>query len=86
MMGAANTLTSQGDRVNFFNVRTPFFRPLWRRLATTAACLAWTVFELTSGSMMWAVVFGVSSLYLAWQFFVVFDSAPDSDVEGNGTG
>ena len=64
-------------RVNFFNVQTPFFRPLWRRVVTTVACVGWTVFEVTSGSMMWAIIFGAASLYLAWEFFVAFDPEPD---------
>ena len=65
--------------MNFFNVQTPFFRPLWRRVVTTAACLAWTVVEVASGSVMWAIIFGATSLYLAWQFFVVFSPASDGD-------
>ena len=65
--------------MNFFNVQTPFFRPFWRRVVTTVACLAWTVVEITSGSVMWAIIFGATSLYLAWQFFVVFSLASDGD-------
>ena len=35
--------------------------------------------EITSGSVMWAIIFGATSLYLAWQFFVVFSPASDGD-------
>ena len=65
--------------MSFLDVRTPFFRPLWRRVIATAVCLAWAVVELVSGSVMWAIVFGASGLYLSWQFFVVFRPATDGD-------
>ena len=73
-------------RVNFFNVQTPFFRPLWRRVVTTLACLAWTAYEVTLGLTMWAIIFGAASVYLAWEFFVAFDPEPDGDEEESGTG
>ena len=65
--------------MSFLDVRTPFFRPLWRRVIATAACLAWAVVELLSGAVMWAILFGASGLYLSWQFFVVFRHATDGD-------
>ncbi|TIT56050.1 MAG: DUF3329 domain-containing protein, partial [Mesorhizobium sp.] len=31
----------------------PFFRPLWRRIAVVAVCLAWSVIEFASGTPFW---------------------------------
>ena len=62
--------------MSLFDVQTPFFRPLWRRLAVTAVCLAWTAVEIATGEVMWAMIFGAAGLYLAWQFFVAFRPPP----------
>ena len=64
--------------MSLFDVQTPFFRPLWRRIAATAVCLAWAAVELATGGMMWAMLFGAAGIYLAWQFFVVFRPPPDN--------
>lgn len=67
--------------MSLFDVQTPFFRPLWRRIAVTAVCFAWTAVEIATGAVFWAILFGAASIYLAWQFFVVFRPPPD-DGEG----
>ena len=72
--------------MSLFDVQTSFFRPLWRRMAVTTVCLAWAVMEGATGAVFWAILFGAAGLYLAWQFFVVFDPAPDGDEDGTGTG
>ena len=64
--------------MSLFDVRTPFFRPLWRRIAATGVCLAWATVEFTTGGVMWAMLFGAASIFLAWQFFVVFHLPPDN--------
>ena len=71
--------------MSLFDVQTPFFRPLWRRIAVTGVCLAWAAMEMATGAVMWASLFGAAGLYLAWQFFVVFDPGSDGDEEGTGT-
>ena len=70
--------------MSFLDVRTPFFRSLWRRVVATAVCLVWAVVELVTGSVMWAILFGASGLYLSWQFFVVSSSATDDDETRTG--
>ena len=70
--------------MSLFDVQTPFFRPRWRRVAVTLACFAWAAVEMATGAPLWASLFGAAGLYLAWQFFVVFD--PGSDGENGGTG
>ncbi|MCY4452678.1 MAG: hypothetical protein OXC01_12075 [Immundisolibacterales bacterium] len=72
--------------MSLFDVQTPFFRPLWRRVAVTVVCLAWAAMEVSTGAVFWAILFGAAGLYLAWQFFVVFDPAPDGDEDGTGKG
>lgn len=70
--------------MSLFDVQTPFFRPLWRRVAVTSACLAWALMEVTTGAVFWAILFGAAGLYLAWQFFVVFTPLSDGDEDGRG--
>ena len=65
--------------MGLFDVQTPFFRPLWRRIVVTAVCFVWAAVEIASEGVMWAILFGAAGLYLAWQFFVVFRPVPDDD-------
>ncbi|MEP2782724.1 MAG: hypothetical protein ABJO67_06365 [Pseudoruegeria sp.] len=61
-----------------FAVQSPHFRPLWLRIVIVAFCFGWAVLELVkSGSFNWAAVSAGAGVYLAYQFFVVFD--PDAD-------
>jgi len=46
----------------------PFFRLRWRRIAVVVACLLWAVFEFTSGSPFWGMLFGGLGIAAAWQF------------------
>ncbi|MCB1336369.1 MAG: hypothetical protein KDK10_02550 [Maritimibacter sp.] len=64
------------QRPGLFDLQVPFFRPLWRRIATTAAPLAWAVVEAVTGSYGWAVLFAAAGLYAFHQFFVVWN--PDA--------
>ena len=56
-----------------FDVRHPFFKPLWRRVVATAACLLWALIEASNGATLWALLFAGAGGYLFWQFFVAFD-------------
>ena len=60
---------------NLLGIRHPFFRPLWRRVATVAFALGWAVVELIGGHLVWAGLFGGIGLYAAWEFFAVYDPA-----------
>ncbi|MBT8418473.1 MAG: hypothetical protein KJO42_13625 [Silicimonas sp.] len=60
---------------NLFEVRHPFFRPLWRRVLVTSLCLGWALVELANGAGVWAALFGVCGVYLFVQFFIRFDPA-----------
>lgn len=62
---------------NFLDVRTPFMRPLWRRIAFTLAVSAWGAFELLTptGNRGFGMLFFASGAYLAHQYFWDFDPA-----------
>jgi len=59
--------------LKLFDLRHPFFLPHWRRVATTGVTGVWALFELVSGSLGWAMLFGGISAYCAYEFFVIFD-------------
>jgi len=62
--------------MSLFEVRTPFFRPMWRRVVATALCLGWALVELLSGALFWAALFGAAGVVLFFQFFIAFDKGP----------
>lgn len=62
--------------MRLFEVRSPFFRPMWRRVVATVVCLGWAAFELYNGSVLWAALFGAGGAILFWQFFVTFEDGP----------
>ena len=70
--------------MGFLGIRSPFFLPRWRRVAVVAVCLGWVLFELSGGSVFWAILFGALGLYAAYEFFVVFDPANYIDEKGKG--
>jgi hypothetical protein len=62
-----------------FDLQVPFFRPLWIRVAVVVVCLGWALFELASGAVFWAVIFGGMGGYAAYQFFVVWNPKEEDD-------
>lgn len=60
-------------RRSFLDVRVPFFRPLLPRLLVTGVTLGWAAFELASGNVFWAMLFGVAGFWCLWEFFIVYD-------------
>jgi hypothetical protein len=56
-----------------FDLDHPFFIPLWRRVAITAGCLGWALFEILAASPFWAVLAGAVGLYCGWHFFFNFN-------------
>ncbi len=53
-----------------FELRVPFFRPLWRRVLVSAICLGWGAFEFLTGAPFWAILFGAMGATAIWQFFL----------------
>ncbi len=67
--------------MRFFDLRLPFFLPLWRRAATVVVAGGWAVVELATGSPGWAILFGSLAAYCAYQFFVAFNPDDYKDTE-----
>lgn len=65
----------------FFEVRSPFFIPVWRRVLVVALIVGWALLELWRGEPLWALLFGAAGAWCAWQFFVTFDDRPGKDQE-----
>ena len=58
-----------------FDVRHPFFRPLWVRIAVVGLCFGWALFEVVSGSPFWGMLFGAAGSWCGYWFFLAFDPA-----------
>ncbi len=56
-----------------FDMRHPFFLPLWRRILTVGICLGWALMELLTGSPGWALLFGAVGGWAGWQLLVTWD-------------
>ncbi|WP_299651294.1 DUF3329 domain-containing protein [uncultured Jannaschia sp.] len=56
-----------------FDLDNPFFRPLWLRIAIVVVTLGWALFELASGAVFWAILFGAVGLYAGYKFFIDFN-------------
>ena len=56
--------------MSMFELRVPFFVPLWRRILVMVICFGWAVFELMTGAVFWAILFGALGATAAWQFFL----------------
>ena len=56
-----------------FDLQIPFYKPLWLRLLIVAVCIGWAVFELSTGSIGWAILFCAAGIWSAYQFFLVWN-------------
>lgn len=56
-----------------FDLRHPFFNPLWRRIAVTAFTALWAAFEFVIGSQLWPLFFGAVAAWLFWSFLIAWD-------------
>lgn len=62
----------------------PFFRPLWRRVAVVAFCVAWAIFEFVTGTPFWGIIALGFAGYGVWQFFIIYDTSepvPPADID-----
>lgn len=60
-----------------FDLRHPFFNPLWRRVGTVAIAGGWALVELLGGNPGWAILFGGVAAWCAYEFFVTWTPQPD---------
>lgn len=65
---ARNTLALRN--MAFFDLKSEFFRPLWRRIVVVVICFGWAGFEFISGAPFWGVIFAGMGAVAAYQFFV----------------
>jgi hypothetical protein len=55
-----------------FDLRNPFFEPLWIRILVSAVCLGWGMFEFATASPFWGVLFAGIGLNCVYVFFFNF--------------
>lgn len=59
--------------MKFFDFDHPFFRPLWRRIATVGVAVSWGIFEFLMGNHFWGALFvGIGALSF-YGLFVTFN-------------
>ncbi|WP_347265867.1 hypothetical protein [Paracoccus sp. (in: a-proteobacteria)] len=56
--------------------QSPFFRPLWVRLACTLLPLAWAGVEAAQGALFWAILFAAAGIYLGVALFFLRKDQP----------
>ena len=56
--------------MKLFDPDHPFFAPAWRRGLIVALCLGWAIFELITGAVFWAILFGALGLWCLYEFFL----------------
>ncbi len=54
----------------------PFLRPLWRRIALVAFCVAWAIFEVVYGQSFWAMIATGMAAYGACIFLIAYKRGP----------
>ena len=73
--------------MSFFDVRVPFFLPLWRRLAACGIIGGWAVFEMVAGDPGWGLVFAAAAAWLIWSLLIQWipPEPAEKDVKGKDT-
>ena len=59
--------------MKLFDLRHPFFMPLWRRAVTCGVVGGWAAFEFVTGNPGWSAMFGAIALFCLFEFFIIFD-------------
>jgi len=62
----------------FHEQNSPFYRPLWRRIAITAVVALWLAVEIYHGSGFWTVIAAAMLCYALWIFFLSWPKTPDN--------
>ena len=63
--------------MKFLDPQHPFFKPLWRRVLTVVAPVAWGFVELWNNEAGWAIVFFGAAAYAGYELFLVPKAAPE---------
>ena len=60
----------------------PFYRPLWVRIAITAAVIGWSVLEWVNDQPIWGSLTAAIAVWAIWIFFITYNpDAPRSAAE-----
>ena len=78
-------MSKRSPFLDFFDVQTSFYKPMWIRVSLTLVCGVWGLMELSRGATFWAALFLGLGVYLGYQFFVVFDPHDDTDDDASGS-
>jgi len=65
-----------------------FFRPMWRRVLTTAVVVVWCGYEIFfSHDQLWITITSIAVVYCAWNFFLRYprDRQDPPGSTGGGT-
>jgi hypothetical protein len=62
----------------FYEQNSPFYRPLWRRIAITAFVALWLAVEIYHQSGFWIVIAAAMLCYALWIFFLSWPKTPDN--------
>ena len=65
-----------------FNLDTPFFRPVWRRVATLVVAFGWGTVEFLGAEPFWGILFFALGGVAAWQFHIIDWSKYDEPANG----
>ncbi len=68
----------QGGEGRAFEQSSPFYKPLWRRIAIIAAVALWLGFEIYGGSGFWTAIAAGMLCYAVWIFFLSWPKPPDN--------
>ena len=52
-----------------FELRVPFFKPMWRRILTVILFFGWGTVEFVNAATLWAIGFYAMGALGAYQFF-----------------
>ncbi len=70
--------------MKLIDVQHPWFVPIYRRVLVVAVCVGWAVAELVWGEVFWAMLFGATGIYCAYQLFWAFDPKEPEERKKDG--
>lgn len=66
-----------------FDLRHPFFVPVWRRVLCVIVIMIWGLLEMIGGNTFWALLAGGIGVYSVYCFFFDF-VLPEDDARDDG--
>ena len=71
-------MDDKGQRNPIYEQSSPFYRPLWRRIALTLFVALWLAYEVYNGSGLWTGIAAAMLCYALWIFFLSWPKTPDN--------